>query len=307
MDYKDIIRNRVLREKIIRILSFVPDKTMVSLQYRIKFRRKLNLQNPCRFTEKIQWYKLYYYDPLMKKCVDKYEVRKYIQSLGLESILNECYGVYKQPEEIDFKKLPKSFVIKDTLGGGGNAVIIVPDKNKINKKVIRKQMKNWVKISTKTKHPGREWVYDGRKHRIIIEKYLVTDKSDELIEYKFFCFNGKVHYLYVLTDRELGKGVRLGVYTRDYQRLPVSRLDERPLLKDIPCPADFRKMIEMAELISKKFPEARIDFFYIRNKIIFGEITFFDGSGYMKFDPDEFDIVLGRPFILPQIPGNQRK
>ena len=115
MDYKKIIKSRAVRIKIMQAMSFIPDKWMVSLQYKIKTGRKLNLKNPQRFTEKLQWYKVYYRDPIMKQCVDKYEVRKYVEECGLGSILNECYGVYSSPDEIDFGKLPDSFVLKDTL------------------------------------------------------------------------------------------------------------------------------------------------------------------------------------------------
>ena len=127
MDYKKIIKSRKVREQILRLLRFVPDKTMVKIQYRIKTGRKLNLKNPQRYTEKLQWYKLYYKNPLMIKCVDKYDVREYVKSLGLEEILNECYGVFDKVEDIDFDKLPNQFVMKDTLGGGGDRVIICKD------------------------------------------------------------------------------------------------------------------------------------------------------------------------------------
>ncbi len=78
MDYKKIIKIRKTRVLILRVFSFLPDKFMVKIQYRIKLGRKLNLSNPERYTEKLQWYKLYYRDSLMKKCVDKYEVRSYV-------------------------------------------------------------------------------------------------------------------------------------------------------------------------------------------------------------------------------------
>ena len=107
-----------MRIKILRLLNFIPDKQMVRIQYKIKTGRKLNLKNPQRYTEKLQWYKLYYRNPLMLKCADKYDVREYVKNCGLDNILNECYGVYNTPEEIDFNKLPNKFVIKDTLGGG---------------------------------------------------------------------------------------------------------------------------------------------------------------------------------------------
>ena len=94
MDYKKLIKNRDTRTAILQILDFVPDDIMLRIQYRIKTGRKLNLKNPKRYTEKIQWYKLCYRDPLMAQCVDKYEVRHYVESCGLKNILNECYGVY---------------------------------------------------------------------------------------------------------------------------------------------------------------------------------------------------------------------
>ena len=115
IDYKKILKNQKVRFRILNLLSWIPDKTMVKLQYRIKLGRKLNLKNPERFTEKLQWYKLYYRDPIMHQCVDKYEVRKYVESKGLKNILNELYGVYDGPEEINFEKLPKKFVIKTTI------------------------------------------------------------------------------------------------------------------------------------------------------------------------------------------------
>lgn len=138
MDYKKIIKSRSLRLKLLRLLSFVPDKYMLKVQYRIKTGNNLNLKNPKRFTEKLQWYKLYYRDSLMIKCVDKYDVREYIRSKGLDKILIPCYGVYNSDDDINWNQLPNQFVMKDTLGGGGTSVIIVKDKNSADIDEIKK-------------------------------------------------------------------------------------------------------------------------------------------------------------------------
>lgn len=87
LDYKKIIKSRSVRSKILEALSFIPDKPMLELQYWIKTGRKLNLKNPERFTEKLQWLKLYYRDPLMIQCVDKFDVREYVNAKGLGNIL----------------------------------------------------------------------------------------------------------------------------------------------------------------------------------------------------------------------------
>ena len=302
MNYKDLIKSRKTRIKILQLLSFIPDEIMLKLQYRIKTGRKLNLKNPQRFTEKLQWYKLNYRNPLMVQCVDKYDVRKYIEDCGLGNILNEMYGVYDSPEEVDFTILPNEFVIKDTLGGGGNAVIIVSDKLKMNEDAVRQQMLQWVNEPTDKKSPGREWVYDGRKHRIFIEKYIESDFDEGgLIDYKFFCFNGRAEYLYVIADREVGKKAGLGVFDRNYKYLNVCRCDEAPLTRNIEKPNNFEELLYVAEKLAAPFPEARIDLYNQHNQIMFGEITFFDGSGYMTFEPDEFDYELGKSFILNKI------
>lgn len=280
-------------------LDFIPDKMMIRMQYRMKTGRKLNLRDPKRFTEKLQWYKLYYRDPVMAQCADKYEVRSYVEQCGFGDILNELYGIYDTPDEIDFKMYPRSFVIKDTLGGGGNAVILVQDKEQMDEGVVRKQMWDWIKEPTDRKHPGREWVYDGRKHRIIVEKYMKSDpNAGGLIDYKFFCFHGKAEYLYVIADRKVGENAGLGIFDAEYRRLRVHRVDEKPLERDVEKPENFGELKQIAEILSKPFPEVRVDLYHLNGKVIFGEITFFDGSGYMTFDPDEFDFILGERFHI---------
>ncbi|MEG1381637.1 MAG: ATP-grasp fold amidoligase family protein [Ruthenibacterium sp.] len=300
MDYKKIIKSRSMRIKIMQALSFIPDKTMLQLQYRIKLRRKLNLKNPQRYTEKLQWYKLYYRDPLMAQCVDKYEVRKYVADKGYASILNELYGVYDDPKTIDFAKLPHQFVLKDTLGGGGNSVIICKDKGCLNIPETIEKMTEWIK-PVNGKHPGREWVYDQGKNRIIIEKHIPSDPDKGgLIDYKFFCFNGKVAYVYGVADRKVGQKAGFGIFTPNFELLPYTRLDEKPLERSLEKPANYEDLLACAEKLAASFPHARIDLYDQDGKILFGEITFFDGSGYMTFGPDEFDFMMGKAFELPK-------
>lgn len=299
MEYKSIIKSRSTRVQIMRLLSFIPDSIMIKLQYKIKTGRKLNLKNPKRFTEKLQWYKVYYRDPLMAQCVDKYDVRKYVEKCGYSSILNPIIGVYDTPDEIDFSILPQQFVLKDTLGGGGNEVIIVTNKASINWNNIKRELYSWVKPKW-GKHPGREWVYDRKQNRILIEHYIPSDKNaGGLIDYKFFCFDGKVQYLYVICNRVLGQGAQLGIFDAQFHLLPVSRNDEKKLSVKIDKPENFDELVICAEKLSKPFPEARIDLYDVNNKILFGEITFFDGSGYMTYDPDSFDYEMGKWFVLP--------
>lgn len=299
MNYKKLIPNREIRLKILRLLSFVPDKYMIKTQYYLKTGRRLNLKNPRRFTEKLQWYKLYYKNPEMIRCVDKYEVRKYVEEKGLKSILIPCYGVFDRVEDIDWKSLPDQFVMKDTLGGGGTSVVIVKNKNDANIELLNSYATKWISLG-RTKDSGREWPYhSGKKHRIIIEKYMDADlNGGGLVDYKFFCFDGVPLWLYVIADRVMGEGGCLGVYDTNFVKMNVLRKDEHPLRREVKKPDTFERMIKIASILSKGFPEARVDLYDYRNEVLFGEITFFDGSGYMTFDPDEYDYVFGNAFSL---------
>ncbi len=299
MDYKKIIKSREVRNALLRFFSFVPDRLMLKVQYRIKTGRSLHLKKPERYTEKIQWYKLYYRNPVMIQCVDKYEVRNYVAGKGLGSILNELYGVYEKPEDIDFGSLPEQYVIKDTLGAGGASVMVCSSPSDFDADQYRETVRRWLG-SRLTRSGGREWpYYSGKKHRVLIEKYLSQPGGRSFIEYKFMCFSGKVYYCYVLCDRVLGQSVKVGIFSRDFKLLPVCEVgDEVP--ENMEKPANYEEMIRVAETLAEDFPHVRVDLYHIDGKIIFGELTFFDCSGYASYAPDRFDYLLGEPFELKE-------
>lgn len=221
MDYKKIIKNQKVRLKILSMLDFIPDILMLHIQYFIKFNRFLNLKNPKRFSEKIQWYKLYYRDPLMKICTDKYLVRDYVKSKGIGEILTELYGVYKKIEKIKFDDFPKQFVIKKTNGGGGNNVIICKDKNNINFNKVKNEIKNW--LSNNKISSGREWSYRNLTSKIIFEEYLKNkgNKKQGITDYKFFCFDGKPYYILICKDRH--NVVKKGFFDLDLNYIDIGR------------------------------------------------------------------------------------
>lgn len=296
MDYKKILPSKSVRLKILSLLNLIPDSLMIRLQYFIKTGRRLNLKHPKRYTEKLQWYKLNYRDEKMRNASDKYRVREYVQSKGLEDILNPLYGVYENVDDIDFNELPISFAIKFTNGSGKN--LFIKDKNQIDENEINKTLKSW--LNTKYVNYGREWAYDNIKPRIIIEKLLPRDKNNDLPDYKFFCFNGKVEYLYVMIEyTDNHKNGKCSFFTKDFKQLPYRRSEYAPIDKSISKPENFKKMIEIAEILSKDFPHVRVDLYNIDGEIVFGELTFYNAAGYTVFSPDEFDYILGDKFTMP--------
>lgn len=285
-----------MRFFILRMLSWIPDKIMLKMQYRIKLKRKLNLKTPQRFTEKIQLYKLKYRNKIMNQCVDKYEVRKYVEDKGYKNILNTLIGVYSKVEDINFNLLPAKFVIKTTNGGGGNNIIICNDKSKLDIENTKHKLKEWLKIKTK-KSLGREWAYENNNNKIIIEKLLEgnNEKLTGINDYKFFCYNGQVKY--IVFDGDRYKKHKRNFYDDNWNYLNVKSDCEN--FGDIfEKPKSLDKMKKIAEDLSKDFPFVRVDLYLIDKKIYFGELTFYPWSGYVQFAPDDFDYAAGKYFNI---------
>lgn len=291
MNYKKIIKNQNTRFAILKALSWVPDSIMLPIQYRIKLGRGCDLRNPQRWTEKLQVYKMFYRNPVLHQCVDKYEVRKYVESKGCADNLVKLYGVWDHASEIDFSKLPSSFVLKTTNGGGGEDVVLVRDKNNTNlfEKTAFLDQKR-----VKVVNGGREWAYTGiTKPRIIAEELLVNPKNPEagVEDFKILCFNGEPHYVIVDKDRYIDH--KRNFYTSSWERVSVTT-DHEQFETPYPMPKNFEVMMDVARKLSADFPFVRVDLYDIDGKIYFGELTFYPWTGYVQFTPDEFDFTLGK-------------
>ena len=262
-----------------------------------------NLKNPQTFSDKLAWYILYYRDEKMRICSDKVTVRDYLESLGMGDLLNECYGVYERAEDIDWDSLPRKFVIKHTLSGESMGIILVFDKSTQDPEETRKTLQNWLDEPPVRRATGGLWIFENLKPRIIIEKLLVENENDDLPDYKFFCFNGRVFCSYLIrnsttkTNRHEGE---LGIFDRDFHLLTASLADWNPITEQPEKPKNYEKMIEIAEKLSEPFPHVRVDLYNLDGKIIFGELTFFSNTGPNKYDPESFDLELGKPFTLPK-------
>ena len=295
--YKKIFKSKKLRFAILSALRFIPDKPMLKIQYRIKNGRKLNLKDPKRYTEKIQWYKLNYRDPVMQQCADKYLVREYVKSKGLSHILNELYAVFNDPDEINFDNLPEKFVLK--LSNGSSTNLLVENKADLDIEQVKKTFRQFYSQSGAS--AGREWVYQTNKKPVIIAEKYLSDPDNEngsLRDYKILCFNGKPEYIICVDGRYTDHYCHV-VYDSEWNKQNVV-IGESSADTDYARPETLEQMLNIAAILSEDFPAARIDLYSIQGKIYFGEITYFPWSGYMRFTPDEFDYELGSKFILPK-------
>lgn len=296
MNYKRIIKNQSTRFAILNALRWVPDSIMLRIQYRIKMGFWPDFKHPKRWTEKLQSYKMYYRNPVMPKCVDKYAVREYIESKGLSNLLVRLYGVWDNPEDVNFAELPDSFILKTTNGGGGLNVIAVKDKSNADLMDIKHKLSLWHKMKKTGVSSGREWAYSGiKKSRIIAEELLVNRENPDagIEDFKFLCFNGEPKYIIVDKDRYIDH--KRNFYTSEWERKYVTT-DHEQFEEKFPKPQNLDMMLEVAHVLSEDFPFVRVDLYNIEGKIYFGELTFYPWTGYVKFEPDEFDFELGSYF-----------
>ena len=150
----------------------------------------------------------------------------------------------------------------------------------------------------KSKQSGREWAYENHYPRRILIEEMIGNGKEDLIDYKFFCFSGKVAYVYGITGRRVGDSAQIGIYDSNFNKLNVDRCDERHQEEIMTKPKNYDRMLVVAEQLSKEFPHVRVDLYNIDGVIYFGELTFYDGSGYMSFNPDSFDEQLGENFDI---------
>ncbi len=294
MNYKTFIKDQKLRFKILHFFKFLPDEFITRVQYFIKTRRFLNLKNPKRFTEKIQFYKLFHHTKILNQCADKWSVREYIKSKGLSHILNDVYGVYNNFDEISFASLPEKFVIKITSGSGMN--LFCKDKSLFNIDKARMKIEYWLSVDMYLL--GREWCYKNIDRRLIVEKFLEDSDNDfnGINDYKILCFNGKAKYIWVDVDRQTSH--KRNFYDLDWNYIDVE--SDHPNFGDcLKKPQNLDEMIKIANIIAIDFPFVRVDLYSVDSKIIFGELTFYPCTGYLVFKPDKFDFLLGQDFILP--------
>lgn len=274
-------------------LNWMSDKLFLSTVFRGIFNKKLNLDEPVTFNEKLQWLKLYNRKPEYTLMVDKYEVKQYVAKIIGDEYIIPTYGVWNHFDEINFDILPDQFVLKCTHDSGG--LVICKNKELFDYEMAKKKIERC--LGYDFYYYGREWPYKDVQHRIIAEKYM-EDDSGELKDYKFFCFNGVMKCFKVDFDRFVNH--HANYYNAQNELMHFGENSCPPDYdRHIEMPASIEKMKELAERLSVGVPFLRVDFYDVKGSIYFGELTFFPASGFGSFNPPEYDQVLGEWLKLP--------
>ncbi len=280
MDINNLFGSRDIRIGILNLLRFIPDKPMLQLEYRLKIGKKLHLNPPATFNEKLQWLKLYDRKPVYTKMVDKYAVREIIKDKIGEQYLVPIYGYWENAEDIDFDKLPDKFVLKCNHDSG--SVFVCKDKEKINIEEVRRKLNKHLKVDQFIL--GREWPYKNIERLIIAEEYLQDRDNKCLPVYKFFCFNGNPKIIQqIQNDKQPNETV-------DYFDLNWNRINMAQRFPNskqvIEKPKKLGEMVDIARRLSKDTCFLRVDLYVVNNQVYFSELTFYTDAGYSVFEPE---------------------
>ena len=277
-----------------RFFKWLPDKMYLELLYFFKLGKKLDLKDPKTFTAKLQWLKLYNRHPEYTKMVDKYEVKNYVSEILGKDYIIPTLGVWDNFSDINFDKLPSKFVLKTTHGGGSVGIVICKDKALLDMDNARKNIEESFKLDIYRLF--REWPYKNVPKRIIAEQYM-EDDSGELRDYKFYCFDGEPKVMLLASNRFSNHN--FNYFDMHFNKLPISSRDGKASDEDIKKPENFEEMIEISRKLSKDFPHVRVDLYSCNHRVYFGELTFFDGSGYDDMESEEWDLIFGSWLQLP--------
>lgn len=269
------------------------DAEYLSKLYESKFGKKLNLENPKTFNEKLQWLKLNDRKPEYTIMVDKHSVKKYVEKKIGKQYVIPSLGVWNNFSEIDFESLPQQFVLKTTHGCGGMAICRNKQQFKIDK--IRNNFKKSLKQNYY--YHVREWPYKDVPPRILAEPFMKDDKSDVLIVYKVFNFNGVPRIIQVI------QGDKTKYESIDYFDIEWNLLEMHQNYPNskvhLSRPKVLGEMLMLSRGCSEGFPFLRTDWYIVNGQIYFSEFTFYSDAGMAPFHPADWDLVLGKWIKLP--------
>lgn len=271
------------------ITKLFPDGLYLKWMYKSNIGKKLDLNNPKGFNEKLQWLKINDRSHSYIKMVDKYEAKKYVADKIGEEYIIRTYGVWDRFDDIDFDSLPDSFVLKCTHDSAG--LVICKDKKCFDK--IKAKIKLEKCLKRNFYYSGREWPYKNVKPRIIAEEYMEDTVLHELRDYKFFTFNGVPKVMHLVSNRQNEKEETYGdFFDMEYNHLDLTMGHiNAPVIPE--KPKNFDLMIKFAEILSEGTAHLRVDFYEVSGHLYFGELTFYQDSGFADIKPGIWDRTLG--------------
>ena len=279
--------------KRVRVLNWAALIRRVRSTYKSELHHPLHLFRPRRFTEKMQWRKLFDLDPAYAVFCDKVATREYVAQRVGSNALVPMLWLGRDPAALPLETLRPPYIIKCSHGSGWN--IVVRGNDAMDYGAMRAQLGRWLATDF-----GIEFIepgYSAVPPQLFIEP-LLTDRGGFPREYKFFMFNGVARLVMLranfgdLTDDRVQS-----YYDMQWRLLPL-RTADMPSTTSVPCPPEFNTMCVMAEKLARDRDHIRVDFLVTDGRVYVGELTSYHRRGIFRFEPDHWDYVLGEYWQL---------
>lgn len=290
---------KTMKKTIANIMLRLCPKVVISRNWKRKG-MIIDWDNPKDINEKMLWLLINTDTSKWTELSDKYLVRNYLKECGLGDLLVKLYGKWDKAEDIDFSVLPQKSILKCNHDSGSYYIV---DKTKgYDEKEIRKYLKKHLKVNYA--YMNGELHYAKIKPCIIAEEFLEEKNnrfSSSLVDYKVWSFDGKPYCVWACHNRTK-KGTYVNVYDLDWNVHPECSVFTNHYHDGggkVPKPTSFDRMMEAASVLSKGFPEVRVDFYDVDGKLYFGEMTFTSNAANNNFFTKDFLIELGNQCVLP--------
>ncbi len=296
-----------MRARLVRIVNFALRYTSRSFRWhflhyasafsRGRWPKRLHLRNPKSLTEKIRYLRIHIdrLIPDIHLYADKLRVRDYVAKTVGECHLIPLLGTWDRAEDIVWSELPNRFAVKANHGAGFN--ILVRDATVLDTARAVATLNAW--LDTDFAQATDLNQYRQIPRRLLAEELLGSD-GEEMIEYKFWCFNGKCGFIVINIDRHADH--RRMIVDTDWNPLPVEfTRPKRPKPSTaVPRPERLAQMLSIAESLAAPFAFVSADLYEIDGSIYFGEFEFTPWGGDIPLSPHEWDRRLGDRLHLPK-------
>lgn len=130
--------------------------------------------------------------------------------------------------------------------------------------------------------------------RFVVNNNIVDGISD----YKFYCFNGVPKVLMIASNRFTTHN--FNYFDMEFNPLSIESVEGKPVDNAIiKRPVSFEEMKFVAQALSHDKSHVRVDLYEVAGKVYFGELTFYDSSGFDNLNSDKVDLEWGSWMKLP--------
>jgi len=265
----------------------------VRSDYRRATGRSPCLLRPRRFTEKMQWRKLFELDPIFAVLSDKLAARNFVAMRVGSGRQADLLWEGNDPDAIPFDRLVPPYALKSTHASG--QTIIIRDPAALDVAAARAAARGWLAYchGSAMNEPG--YIYVPR--HLIVERLIVCPNGTPPAEHRVYVYDGQAVFIRTNTHDASGRTQFGDVYTRDWTWLPIAwGTAAHPVPPS--RPVRLSELIELAERLGGGLSYCRVDIYDCGDTLVVGEVTLYPQSGLAVYTDPADDFTLGAAWTI---------